>query len=231
MSKGYFITGTDTGVGKTKIAVALLKTLKQQGHTTAGLKPVSSGCIKTAQGLRNEDALSLLGAATLKTPYDWINPFAFEPHIAPHIAAKERGERLSIKIVWESCQPILKSNVDYVVVEGSGGFLVPLNSRETMADLAKKINFPIILVVGLRLGCINHSLLTAQAIESYGLNALGWVGYPYPLEPEMPHLQDNIETLKERLNMPYLGTYPNLLFSEVESFSRLSCVSRKSVSM
>jgi len=230
-TKGYFITGTDTGVGKTKIAVALLKTLKQKGYRTAGMKPVSSGAIKTAQGLRNEDALSLLSAATLKASYDEVNPFVFEPHIAPHIAAKINGEHLSVKTIWEACQPILNADVDYIVVEGAGGFKVPLNNRETMAEFARKINFPIILVIGLRLGCLNHASLTAQAIESYGISTLGWVGYPYVLEPEMPYLHENIESLKERLNMPFLGIYPDLLFSEIESFSRLGCVSRKSASM
>lgn len=215
MAHGFFITGTDTGAGKTQVAASLLKRLKHQGYTTAGLKPVSSGCIQTAQGLRNEDALSLQSAATCQVPYDWINPFAFEPAIAPHLAAKAANCRLSTKAVFEACQPLLNSNVDYIIIEGAGGLLVPLNATETFVDLAKKMDFPIILVVGLRLGCINHSLLTLESIRHHSLKVAGWIGYP--LEPIMPYLQENIEDLKSLLKIPYLGLYPEIELSFLRS--------------
>lgn len=205
--KAFFITGTDTNVGKTRVAISLLKKLNAQGYSTVGLKPLSSGCYKTNEGLRNQDATALQQAASIKLPYEWVNPLAFEPNIAPHLAAQEVNVRLSVASLFEACEPALNLDPDVLIIEGAGGFLCPLNERETMADFSRKLSFPVILVVGMRLGCLNHSLLTCHSIHMHGLQSAGWVAHS-PKE-KMPYLEENISSLKKLIAIPYLGIHPD----------------------
>ena len=204
--KGYFITGTDTHIGKTFFACRYLKTLAEQGYSTAVLKPVSSGCIQTNAGLRNADALLLQAGASLQAPYEWINPFAFEPRISPNFAAEQIGQTLSVDRIVEGCQPLLalarSSKTDYVLIEGAGGWHCPLNEHETIADLAKALNFPIILVVGIRLGCLNHTLLTYQSLLNRKVEITGWVANV--CVEDMHSIDENIHYLQERLDTPLL---------------------------
>lgn len=205
MAKGYFITGTDTGVGKSWCSAALMVKLKQQGLTVAGMKPVASGCEKTAEGLRNDDALLLQAHNSVALPYEIINPFTFEPPIGPHIAAEQAGRPISIDIIRDDYLRIA-TQVEQVVVEGVGGWHVPLNENETVADLAEGLGLPVILVVGLRLGCINHALLTAEAIRNDGCELLGWIANS--LEPAMAEQDAVMAALVARLEAPLLGVVP-----------------------
>jgi dethiobiotin synthetase len=205
--KAFFFTGTDTHVGKTLMSAGLLIAAKNQGLTTAALKPVAAGCDKTSEGLRNDDALLLQSAITEKMHYEQINPCALEAAIAPHIAAQQEGRRLSVDRLVGFCRGAL-SLAEVTVVEGAGGWRVPINAHETMADLAKALNLQVILVVGIRLGCLNHALLTAEAIARDGLNLVGWVANC--IDKDMPALQENIESLHARLQAPCLGVIPFL---------------------
>ena len=175
MSKAYFITGTSTNVGKTLVAAGLLAAAAKQGLSTLGFKPVAAGCKMTSDGLRNEDALQLLAQTNLPVSYEQLNPVALEPAIAPHIAAAEAGRRLSADRLAGFYRGVMMQRPDFTVVEGAGGWRVPLNDRETFADLAKVMQLPVVLVVGVDLGCINHALLTAEAIQRDGLILAGWV--------------------------------------------------------
>lgn len=205
--KAFFITGTDTNVGKTLIAAGLLVAAKQQGLTTAALKPVAAGCEKADEGLRNSDALLLQSVMTQPLHYDQINPYALEAAIAPHIAAQQEKRSLSVDRLSGFCRGVL-SSANFTLVEGAGGWRVPLNARETLADLAKNLDLPVIIVVGVRLGCINHALLTFEAIVRDGLAVAGWV--TNCVDADMPVLQENIESLKVRLPVPCLGVVPFL---------------------
>jgi len=203
-----FITGTDTDVGKTVVACGFLAAANQQGLRTAAIKPVAAGCEVTEQGMTNSDALQLQAAASHKLSYQQINPVALEPAIAPHIAAAEAGLRMSASRLVGYCRGVSLMPVDMVVVEGAGGWRVPINSRETLADVARELECAVIVVVGMRLGCLNHALLTMEAIRRDGLQIVGWVANI--LDPEMPRLQENIDTLKQCINEPCLGTVPRL---------------------
>jgi dethiobiotin synthetase len=203
-----FITGTDTDVGKTVVACGFLAAANQQGLRTAAIKPVAAGCAVTEQGMSNSDALQLQAAASHKLSYQQINPVALEPAIAPHIAAAEAGLRMSASRLVGYCRGVSLMPVDMVVVEGAGGWRVPINSRETLADVARELECAVIVVVGMRLGCLNHALLTMEAIRRDGLQIAGWVANI--LDPEMPRLQENIDTLKQCINEPCLGTVPRL---------------------
>lgn len=202
MSQGYFVTGTDTGVGKTAVSVGLLHAFARQGKRVAGLKPVASGCELTKAGLRNADALALQAAANTALPYDTINPHAFAAAIAPHLAAAQNNQSIEVHNI-KSIADNVREQVDILVIEGVGGWLVPLNDNETMADLAAALALPVILVVGLRLGCLNHALLSAQAIESAGLKLAGWVANS--ITPDFEERQQNIATLSLWLKAPCLG--------------------------
>jgi len=205
--KAFFITGTDTNVGKTLIAAGLLVAAKNKGLTTAALKPVAAGCEKTDEGLRNSDALLLQSVITQPLAYDQINPYALEAAIAPHIAAQQEKRSLSVDRLSGFCRGVL-SSADFTLLEGAGGWRVPLNARETLADLAKNLQLPVIIVVGVRLGCINHALLTFEAIVRDGLPVTGWVANC--VDPDMPVLQENIDSLRARLPIPCLGVVPFL---------------------
>lgn len=203
----FFVTGTDTGVGKTAIATGLLYAADKAGFSTAALKPVAAGCEPTPEGLRNEDALALQAVINRPLAYEQINPVALEPAIAPHIAALEVRRPLSADRLAGYCRGVL-GQADFTLVEGAGGWRVPLNPAETLADLARALGLPVILVIGVRLGCINHALLTAEAITRDGLPLAGWVANT--LDPDMPRLRENIDALGQRLRAPCLGCVPFL---------------------
>ena len=205
--RGYFITGTDTGVGKTVVTLGLMRHLQERGHCVLAMKPVASGCLCTALGLRNADALQLQRQASLPLEYREVNPYAFEPAIAPHLAAAEAGTRIAIEVIRTGFERVT-ARADRVCVEGVGGWLAPLNESQTMADLAAALDLPIVLVVGIRLGCLNHALLTAMAIRAAGLQLAGWVAN-LP-SPGGERITENIIALDERLAAPRLGTVPYL---------------------
>lgn len=207
IKKAFFITGTDTNVGKTLIAAGLLVAAKNKGLTTAALKPVAAGCEKTDEGLRNADALLLQSVITETLAYDQINPYALEAAIAPHIAAQQEKRSLSVDRLSGFCRGVLAS-ANFTLLEGAGGWRVPINPRETLADLAKNLQLPVIMVVGVRLGCINHALLTFEAIVRDGVPVVGWVANC--VDAHMPAQQENIDSLRARLPVPCLGVVPFL---------------------
>lgn len=201
--RGIFVTGTDTGVGKTWVSLGLIAALQSEGLTVVAMKPVSAGCERTAEGLRNEDALMLMRQASVAQPYERVNPVAFEPAIAPHIAAAEVGRRIDFSRIERAFQ-ILKASADLCVVEGAGGWLVPLTPRKNFADLAARLALPVLLVVAIRLGCLNHTLLTVESIQRRGLNLFGWVANQS--DPDTPRAKENIDALKARIPAPILAT-------------------------
>jgi dethiobiotin synthetase len=207
MTHGYFVTGTDTGVGKTSVSLELMCLLQAQGHVVTGMKPVASGCQRKASGLFNEDALRLQAQASFTVPYAQVNPYAFEPAIAPHIAAAEEGIAISMDLI-EAALADLGKEADRVVVEGVGGWAVPVNATQTMADVAIALGMPVILVVGIRLGCINHALLTEQAITASGLKFAGWIANR--LDPACQAQDEIVAALQQRLSAPCLGDLPYL---------------------
>lgn len=203
--KQFFVAGTDTNVGKTLVAAGLLLTAKNHGLRTAALKPVAAGCETTDAGLRNEDALLLQSVITEPLIYEQINPIALRAAIAPHIAAVQEKRVLSADRIAGFCRGSLMM-ADFTLVEGAGGWRVPLNPRETMADLVRILQLPVILVVGMRLGCINHALLSIDAIRNDGLQLVGWVANC--MDANMPALQENIDSLRVRIPAPCLGVVP-----------------------
>jgi dethiobiotin synthetase len=195
----YFITGTDTDVGKTYIASALIKHFCKQGLLTVGMKPVAAGAELVNGRLLNSDVTELIKAGNMDADLALINPYVFPPAIAPHIAAEQAGLSVSLDNIQQAFD-VLQAKVDVVVVEGAGGFRVPINHEQTMADLVVKLNLPVIMVVGVRLGCINHALMTAGSIRAVGLNLVGWVANR--IDPNMPAIEENILTLKAMLKAP-----------------------------
>ena len=208
MAHKYFITGTDTHVGKTLVATGLLVRAGQLGLSTAAIKPVAAGCDATAEGLRNDDALLLQQCTSKALPYDQVNPIALKDFIAPHIAAKDEGRRLDASRLAGFCRGVFMQGADFTVIEGAGGWRVPLNERQTFAQLAVELQCPVILVVAMRLGCLNHALLTAEAIARDGLPLAGWVANA--ATPQMERYAENLESLKSRLPAPLLGEIPYL---------------------
>jgi len=208
MSQAYFIAGTDTDVGKTTIAAGLLHAARLQGLSTLGAKPVASGCTMTPKGLRNSDAQALIDESSIKLAYEEVNPFAFEPAIAPHVAAREAGITLEVGVLSKAMRHVLDQGADFTLVEGAGGWRVPLSDQANLSDLAIALGLPVILVVGVRLGCINHALLSAEAIARDGLQLAGWVANI--IEPRTSRLEENLASLAERLPAPCLGRVPKL---------------------
>ena len=204
----FFVTGTDTDAGKTFIAAALLELARQRGLRCAAIKPVAAGCRMVDGELVNDDALTLMAASGANLDYRAVNPVALEPAIAPHIAAAAAGVSLSADDLAAHCRRVLGSHFDFAVVEGAGGWLVPLNDYETLADVCIRLPARPILVVGMKLGCLNHALLTAAKIADEGLALAGWAANS--AGPEMPHLDANIATLRSRLAAPCLGVVPHL---------------------
>jgi len=195
----YLVTGTDTGVGKTLISCALMHAFADRGRRVVGMKPVAAGCDEDGH---NEDVKQLRAAGNILASYGQINPYTFYRPIAPHIAARITGVTIDFARILTSFRE-LSSQADEVIVEGIGGFKVPLNEKQDSAELAQQLKLPVIMVVGMRLGCLNHALLTADSISAHGLILAGWVANI--LDAEMPALQDNIGALKQRLNSPLLG--------------------------
>ncbi len=218
MSGGWFVTGTDTGVGKTLVTGALLLRLAETGARAVGMKPVASGCETTDRGLRNEDAEILLRCGNVDVAYEDVNPLAFAAPIAPHIAAARAGSSIELPYLQERFAA-LYGVASHVVVEGIGGWAVPLSERETMADLARVIALPVVVVVGLRLGCLNHALLTTAAVRAAGLELAGWVANQ--LDPAMDALEANVTALTQRIPAPLLGRIPVLPSPTPEAAGRL----------
>ncbi len=210
----YFITGTDTGVGKTLISCALLHAFAARGKCVAGFKPVAAGC---GEDEHNDDANALRAASSIPLTYGQVNPYCFRHANAPHIAARHSGVRIELARILTSYHE-LAGQADEVIVEGAGGFCVPLNDRQDSADLAREIDLPVIVVVGMRLGCINHALLTLRAIADCQLECSGWVANV--LDEEMPALQENIEALRERIAAPLLGVVPHLAAPDAKVAAR-----------
>lgn len=206
MAKNFFVTGTDTDAGKTLVSEALLLKAAQQGLRTIGLKPVAAGAQMTENGLQNDDARRLQQAATEKLPYEQVNPVLLEPPIAPHIAAVQAGRNLAVSRLAGFVRGAMMTPADLRIVEGAGGWLVPLNEREGLNDLASELKLDVILVVGMKLGCLNHALLTARMIAADGLRLAGWVATQ--VEPDMPVRDENLATLKALLPAPCLGFIP-----------------------
>lgn len=207
LSQGLFVTGTDTEVGKTLVACALMHAYRRAGLRVAPMKPVAAGCYRTPDGWRNEDVEALRAAADVDAPLDEINPYRFVEPIAPHIAAARTGVSIDLTVI-HACFDALARRADTVIVEGAGGFLVPLNERQDFGDLAEALALPVVLTVGMRLGCINHALLTQEAILARGLPLVGWVANR--IDPAMNAFDENLDTLKARLKAPLLGIVPRL---------------------
>ena len=199
----YFVTGTDTGVGKTLISCALLHAFAAQGKRVVGMKPVAAGCDEDDL---NEDVKMLRAASNILASLGQINPYSFLPALAPHIAARHAGVRINLERILESYSE-LATQAEVVIVEGAGGFLVPLNDTQDSADLAVALGLPVILVVGMRLGCLNHALLTLRAIQACGLQCAGWVANVQ--DADMAALDENIQALQQRIDAPMLGIVPH----------------------
>ncbi|SEM43560.1 dethiobiotin synthetase [Luteibacter sp. UNCMF331Sha3.1] len=206
MSRHLFVAGTDTGIGKTHGAQALIHALRRNGGRVAGMKPVASGSEATADGLRNEDALALQAASAPRPPYDRVNPIALAEAVAPHLAAARAG----VAIDWpplDAAFDRLRQDYDRVVVEGVGGWLVPLGGNLSAEQIPARWGLDVVLVVGMRLGCISHARLTARAIEADGCRFAGWIANV--VDPSMPLLDENIATLRACLSAPCLGVLPH----------------------
>ncbi|TXI42544.1 MAG: dethiobiotin synthase [Nitrosomonas sp.] len=214
MGQGYFVTGTDTGVGKTTVSCALLHAFAAQGHKVIGMKPIAAG-VENGKCL---DVEQLIAASNISTAREYVNPYAFDPTISPHIAAQQAGTEIDLAVIQHAYQAI-SNQADIVIVEGAGGFLVPVNQTQNGADLACALNLPVILVVGMRLGCLNHALLTAQAIRISGLPLAGWVANC--VDPQMQVLEENIATLEQRLEGPLMGVVPFDVEMDVQKSARL----------
>lgn len=212
--KGIFVTATDTGVGKTLVSCGIIHALRRTGQRVAGMKPVASGCEQTSDGLVSEDASLLATTSGLGAPIDLVNPYRFLPAIAPHIAAAEAGETIDLQRI-ETAFQALGRLADCVVVEGVGGLRVPLNEREDVADLARRLGLPVVLVVGMRLGCLNHALLTAEAIERCELPFCGWVANHLDTGMGLPDA--NVDALRSRLRAPLLGRVPFVPSADAET--------------
>jgi dethiobiotin synthetase len=202
---GCFVTGTDTEIGKTLVAATLLHAARRRGMRAVGMKPIAAGCERRGDTLVNEDIEAHLEASTPGFTREDINVYLFEPPIAPHVAAEEAGVVIDVDRIEQRFERLARQ-ADYVVVEGAGGWLVPVSRTQTFADLAVRLGLPVVLVVGMRLGCINHALLTAASIAASRLPLAGWVANR--VDPNMARFDQNLETLRERLAAPLLGVVP-----------------------
>lgn len=203
--RGVFVTGTDTGIGKTRVAAALLHAFTRAHLKSVGMKPVASGARQTSEGLRNDDALALQHAAGLPRPYALVNPYVFAPPIAPHLAAAEAGVCIELSQILAAFHELC-AGADAVVVEGVGGWQVPLGEHWGVPELARALGLPVVLVVGLRLGCLNHARLSADAIMDDGLELAGWVANG--VDPDFERRRDNVATLERLIPAPLLAEFP-----------------------
>jgi dethiobiotin synthetase len=208
LPRHFFVTGTDTGVGKTTVTVHLMQQLVAQGLKVIGMKPIASGCEWIDGRWQNEDVMQLTAASNVQASAELINPYCFQPAIAPHIAAAQASIEIRLEVI-QSAYESLKAMADVVIVEGAGGLLVPLGATYTIADLIKTLDLPALVVVGMRLGCINHALLTTQGLQQQGIDFCGWVANH--VDPEMSMQQENLQTLTDWLQqqpvlqVPYQG--------------------------
>jgi dethiobiotin synthetase len=204
MKQAFFITGTDTGIGKTYVACQLIRQYVAQGYHVIGMKPVAAGCEWVDGQWVNEDVHLLTEASNVKAPLDLVNPYCFQAPIAPHIAAQQENVDIQLEVIVKAYQQLAEL-ADIVVVEGAGGLLVPLNAKHTIADLIAHLNIPVLFVVGMRLGCINHALLSMEVMQARGLTVSAWVANP--IDKEMPCYQENLRALQTKLQpVPqYLG--------------------------
>ena len=221
MTRAFFVAGTDTGVGKTRIAAALCHAIAARGIRVAAMKPVASGCEMTPDGLRNEDALALLSAMNVRARYSEVNPYAFAPAIAPHIAAREAGIEIDFEVLDRAFER-LRTRADVLIVEGAGGWLCPLDPAHAFADLAVRWQLEVVLVVGMRLGCINHALLTVESIERRGLPLRGWVANA--IDPKFERPAENASTLANRISAPCLGSVSFQPQADVQALARTLAV-------
>lgn len=205
MTRGVFVTGSDTDCGKTFVARAMLHQLGAQGVRAAGFKPVAAGAAWRDGELRNDDALALQSASGPDLPYALVNPYCFEPAIAPHLAAAEAGVEIDLGVIL-AARAGLAQQCDFIVAEGAGGWLVPLGPHLDIEGLAVALELPVLLVVGLRLGCLNHALLSARAVRASGARLAGWVASQ--VDPHMQRAEANVASLVERLGAPCLGVLP-----------------------
>jgi len=205
MNPHVFIAGTDTGIGKTVVAASLLAALSAAGLRALGMKPVASGCEQSGNRLRNADAELLIAHSAGTEPYECVNPYALPEPVAPHIAAASAGVEIRLQPIAEAFA-VLAARADILVVEGVGGWAVPLSPALMQADLVRALALPVILVVGLRLGCLSHALLSARAIAADGCSLLGWIGNR--VDPQMACVEENLATLRERIAAPCLGVLP-----------------------
>jgi dethiobiotin synthetase len=203
---GLFVTGTDTGVGKTIVACALVRALLARRATVTVMKPIASGALRMPAGLRNEDALDLMAASRTLAAYADVNPYCFEPPISPHIAAEASKITIDIGLIVEHYRR-LTAAADWIVVEGAGGWLAPISDHESMEDLAVALGLPALLVVGLKLGCLNHARLTRESIAARGVGFAGWVASA--VDPEMRAVAENLGTLERLLGEPALAVVPH----------------------
>ena len=198
MKQAYFITGTDTGIGKTHVACQLMRQYAAQGLKVVGMKPVAAGCDFIDGEWVNEDVQKLTAASNVVAPRELVNPYCFNEPIAPHLAAEKVDVEIQITVIKYAYNALLEI-ADVVIVEGAGGFLVPLNDKEILADLVLALNIPVIVVAGIKLGCINHTLLTIEAIKTRKIALHGWVANQ--IEPDMPVLSENIATIAKKLQL------------------------------
>jgi dethiobiotin synthetase len=220
--KGFFVTGTDTGVGKTVVSAALTRALVARGMRVAVMKPIASGSDPTPEGLRNSDALALMAAANVAAPYEVVNPYCFLPPISPHIAASEARTEIDLTLL-RSRFDSLSAASDCVIVEGAGGWLAPISDTATMADLAAALAMPVLLVTGLRLGCLNHSLLTRESLRARRAPFAGWIANA--IDPHFDRPAENLATLTARLGEPPLACVPFL--AQVDGTPDLSAAAGK----
>ncbi len=209
--RGIFVTGTDTSCGKTEIALALMEALRRSGAAVLGMKPVASGCEPAPEGLRNEDARRLQAQGSHQVPYEQVNTYAFEPPIAPHIAADQAGVRIEPEVIAAAAEPLVARS-DFLVVEGVGGWRVPLGPSLFASDLPLALDLPVVLVSGFKLGCINQSLLTVESIRLSGARLVGWVANQ--IDPDMLVRDENLATLVALIDSPCLGLVPWIPFPD-----------------
>lgn len=200
-ARGWYITGTDTGIGKTTVACSLLRAAARLGLRAQGMKPIASGCIDG----KNDDALALQQASASEAPYDLVNPYALDTPIAPHLAAMQQGIRVDLAKIKDAYNE-LRKRADCLIVEGAGGWLAPASDQLYQSDVVAALDLDVVLVVGMRLGCINHALLTARALAADGARVVGWIANL--IDPDMLELDGNLQTLQQRLSIPYLGIQP-----------------------
>jgi len=208
MTKTFFITGTDTEVGKTVSTVALLRAANKLGLLTAAYKPVASGCDLMEEGLCNQDVVMLQKNTSLRLAYEELVGYCFEPHIAPHIASEESGVPIELAVLSDGLKRLKQTDADMIFVEGAGGWRLPVGHGHFLSDWVRHEDLPVILVVGAKLGCLNHAMLTCEAIQHDRLNIAGWC--VNRIHPGMSHYKANLETLKSLLPAPFLGEIPYL---------------------